>query len=98
MRLEVGMIIKTNYGTGPYRILDIERGCTCPLYLDDKPTPEHIHLTLTDPDGKGRSWIGYIIEETLTSVPETREGYIKDKEPDMIIMLDQGIPVQRSFL
>lgn len=58
-KLEPGMLIKTNY-SGPYRIVDIERGCTCPFYLDelnmeDPPAqPPHLHLTLSRPDGAGR--------------------------------------------
>jgi hypothetical protein len=29
VKLRQGMLIKTNYNTGPYRIKKIKRGCTC---------------------------------------------------------------------
>jgi nitrate/nitrite-specific signal transduction histidine kinase len=33
--LEIGMKIKTNYSDEPYYITQIDRGCTCPSYLDE---------------------------------------------------------------
>ena len=74
-KLAVGDIIETNYNTGPYRIVEITRGCTCASYLDTlnnmgeelPPDPEHIHLTLTnpnEPDNKNnRYWINRYLEE-----------------------------------
>ena len=31
--LEIGDIVRTSYGSGPYRIVRIMRGCRCPDYL-----------------------------------------------------------------
>lgn len=68
-RLEVGDIVATSYGTGPYRIVEIERGCTCPdpmeeMEVDDPPdSPPHIHIVGICIDGhlKGKKgWLnGY---------------------------------------
>lgn len=53
--IKVGDIVRTSYGTGPYRILEIVADCTCPNYMDSidhyisgktQPSPEHFHLTL----------------------------------------------------
>ena len=33
-RVYNGMVIRTSYGTGPYRIVDFEEGCTCPSFMD----------------------------------------------------------------
>ena len=80
MRLEVGDIIKTNYSTGPYTILQIERGCTCPKYLDEiestfenpaPPSKPHIHLVVLGmcDHHKGRKyWLNGYDDDTLKSV------------------------------
>lgn len=54
MRLETGMLVKTNYGQFTYRIVSIRRNCTCPnpgtvvdLWAAGRqppPTAEHVHL------------------------------------------------------
>lgn len=51
-RLEVGMIVSTNYGTGPYQIVRIKRNCDCPNYVELINNPSgarrskrHIHIT-----------------------------------------------------
>ena len=101
MRLEVGMRIKTNY-SGPYRIKSITRDCTCPLYNPDytkenPPTEPHIHLVLTDPDGRGESYLSHFIEETLLSIQKTYCG-LKDKpDYDRIIIVDQDQSIQTSI-
>lgn len=52
-RLQIGDTIRTSYGTGPYRVIAIRRGCTCPRYDDwllacgDGATPSAPHLHLT---------------------------------------------------
>lgn len=28
------MVIRTSYGTGPYRVVDFEKDCTCPSFMD----------------------------------------------------------------
>lgn len=52
--IEIGDIVRTSYGTGPYRVVKIDRGCCCASYADElrlgygkgRPSPPHIHLTL----------------------------------------------------
>lgn len=49
MNLIPGAIVRTNYGTGPFRIKSVLGPCTCPRYSDfcshvDKPSPAHFHL------------------------------------------------------
>lgn len=76
-RLTKGMLIETNY-SGPYRIVSIRRGCTCPDPVDEINNPgdakdrvPHIHLTLSNPNGKGRFWINGILEEKLRSIKKS---------------------------
>lgn len=101
-RLETGMLIKTNY-SGPYRIKEVERACTCPSYLDeismdDPPErPPHVHLVVTKPDGKGVFWLNGFVEETLLSVDKTYCGEKKQLGHDRIIILLQDKPVQLTF-
>lgn len=52
MRIQEGMVVRTSYGTGPYRILDVEQHCTCPSFsdaitlLDKAPASRpHAHCT-----------------------------------------------------
>jgi len=101
MKLFPGMLIKTNH-SGPYRIVSIKRGCTCPMYLDEinsrgKPPPRqppHIHLTLTRPDGTGEFFLGHWDEESLLSLDKTYCGLKKEPDHDEIIILGQDQPVQ----
>lgn len=66
-RFHVGMVVRTNYGTGPYKITKVTEGCTCPRFVDsinlgdEAPnSAEHCHLTCTDIQGKGPFWLnGY---------------------------------------
>lgn len=102
MKLKKGMLIKTDY-SGPYRIVEIERGCTCPLYLNeidmDNPPdqPPHIHLTLSRPDGSGRFWLGHYVEETLQSLYKTYCGGKTMLDFDKITVLEPDHPVQMSL-
>lgn len=76
MRLEVGDIIGTNYDTGPYQIIDIERGCTCQEYVrsldgDETPSTPHMHLTvkgLIDHHAGKTYWLNGYDENTLQNV------------------------------
>ncbi len=96
-RLIKGMLIKTNY-SGPYRIVEITRGCTCPLdQIEGQPTPPHIHLVLTHPVGGGKFWIGWFIEETLLSVQKTYCGYKTKPDFDRIIVMEQDRLVQMEL-
>jgi hypothetical protein len=100
-RLEVGMLIRTNY-SGPYRILEIKRGCTCPSYLDTMnmatppSSPEHIHLVLTNPDGSDKYWLNHFIEETLTSISKSYCGK-NVLDYDRIIIMKDDHPVQTTL-
>jgi hypothetical protein len=55
--LAIGDIIETSYGSGPYRVTDIMRGCTCPHYQDllrafsqkgDYSRSPHMEITCED--------------------------------------------------
>lgn len=74
-RLEIGMVVKTSYGTGPYRIDAIHRKCTCCIdFIDDVDSlPEHVHLECsyagTDRNQDGGDYgLGFYDEQTLRSV------------------------------
>lgn len=54
--VSVGSWVRTNYGTGPYQILDMEGPCRCPEYLgslqgDETPSEEHYHMTCSGEAG-----------------------------------------------
>lgn len=76
MRIEAGMLVKTNYNTGPYLVKSVTRGCTCPAYDDwinsgEEDAPDsrpHMHLVCSRPDGKDRFYLGGIDEDTLKSI------------------------------
>ena len=52
LKINVGDVVSTSYGTGPYRIVEIATGCTWPEYVTSldsplgkaRPSPEHFHL------------------------------------------------------
>ncbi|MFA5376717.1 MAG: hypothetical protein WC455_13295 [Dehalococcoidia bacterium] len=77
-RLEVGMVVKTNYGTGPYQIVDIIRKCDCPHPVEEINNPSgarrskrHIHLTCrhtNNPNKRDYSYLNGFDEKTLKSV------------------------------
>lgn len=55
MRIQEGMVVRTSYGTGPYRILDVVQHCTCPSFMDavtllDKAPASrpHTHIVLVE--------------------------------------------------
>lgn len=68
MKLYPGHIIKTSYGTGPYLIVKVLRGCTCPEYVASlsypyggaPPSPPHIHLTCTYLEGHNKGHEAYL--------------------------------------
>lgn len=105
VKLQPGMLIKTNY-SGPYRIISVSRGCTCPNYVDsinmeDPPDqPPHIHIVCTDPEGKSRSdnysYLNGYDEETLQSIDKS---YCESEEleHDYITILKQDKPIQKML-
>lgn len=77
--IQVGDIVRTSYGTGPYRVDEIIRGCTCPKFTDElrlgddaPPSAPHIHLLLADlrrgREHDGPSMLAGYDEDTLKSV------------------------------
>lgn len=96
MKLNPGMLIKTNYRTGPYRIKKIIRGCTCAHLLaqinmkNPPDLPTHLHLILTTPEGRGEFYLNYYDEQTLTSYgPGSYEG---TKDRIIILTKDRPLP------
>ena len=74
-RVYNGMVIRTSYGTGPYRIVDFEKDCTCPSFMDAvtfgndaPPSRPHYHFTCRKVgENKGFYYVnGY--DENLNSV------------------------------
>lgn len=97
MKLEAGMLIKTNY-SGPYRIVSISRDCTCSgRHQDRTPAPPHIHLTLSRPDGTGTFYLNRFDEETLLSLDKTYCGNKEELDCDRIIVMEQDRPIQASL-
>lgn len=94
MKIEIGEIIKTSYGTGPYRVVGITRGCRCSHFLDtieclDNPLPEHVHLAVKGIESGDPGWLNYYDEVTLKSVRKGNE--------DRIIRVASDALVQQSM-
>lgn len=89
-------MLRTNYDTGPYRVLSIERNCTCvepANWIKNIPLPPHIHMmlrTMTEDHNKGEiAWLGFYDEQTLRSVlPHSK---------DRIVLLENEVPVQSTL-
>lgn len=72
MQIAEGIVVRTNYNTGPYVIKHISGPCTCTEYVasldgSKKPSEPHYHLTVRDVDKtrKGDSWLnGYRLDGT----------------------------------
>lgn len=72
--LRIGEIVRTNYGTGPYRITEIDGPCVCPEYVglingDASPSEPHYHLTC--------AWAGPIVRGIVP-----KESYLSGYRPD----------------
>lgn len=90
-RYRVGMRVRTSYNSGPYVIIQVFEGCTCPSFVDSlnlgdkapKSRP-HVHLICKRLDpryGKGDYFLnGY--DENLKSV----------WNDDYLIDLDELVP------
>lgn len=102
--IEVGDIVRTSYGTGPYRVVDVMRDCTCPAPLDvmnmRKPpaSPPHFHLTLVKGDcpiGKeprrGETMAGYY---WLNGYAEKNGRYLSVWQGDELTVERKGAGVQ----
>jgi hypothetical protein len=58
LSIGAGDVVRTNYGTGPYRVVEVITGCTCPSFDEEinrpmgkaRPSREHFHLVLVDAD------------------------------------------------
>jgi hypothetical protein len=97
-----GMMVKTSYGTGPYRIKKIVRNCTCSHILaninmdNPPPLPPHIHLTVTNPDGSGEYYLNYYDEETLIGYGPGR--YDGTKDQLVVVLPDKPLkPLQMDL-
>ena len=70
MCIEVGAIVKTSYGTGPYKVVQVTGPCTCPTYTDSlynfkNPLASlpHYHFVCMDANGKTKSCLnGYTMQ------------------------------------
>lgn len=73
----INQVVRTNYGTGPYRITRIDGPCTCADYVahidgNDTPSEPHFHLTCVwagaprrGRDERGNYWLnGYRADGT----------------------------------
>lgn len=103
LRLEVGMLIRTNYSRETMRILSIDRDCTCPNYLlslEYKPAPprrRHLNIVCTKPDGTGRFYLDGWDEQTLLSINKTYCGFKTEIDFDKIEIVESDRPVQSSL-
>lgn len=61
--VEVGDIVWTSYGTGPYVVREIERDCTCYGLFDNVKTEPHMHLVCTLPGHRGDFYLNGYTEE-----------------------------------
>lgn len=73
-RVYRGMVVRTNYGTGPYRVTSFIENCTCPSFLDTvnlgasaPPSKAHYHIRCKKDNERGDYHLnGY--DENLNSV------------------------------
>ena len=73
----VGSVVRTNYGTGPYVVRRVLRGCVCPRGQDELNCPPgerpplsrpHMHLIVRKAGDRFNSYLNGYDEETLKSV------------------------------
>lgn len=75
-RIKKGMILRTSYGTGPYRVIEVTKGCTCPSFTDAvtllgdaPPSKPHVHCMCRKVGERtGFYWLNGYDENTLQSV------------------------------
>lgn len=103
MRLEPGMLIRTNYSSEPYRIKSIQRGCASPSYIDSinmrnlPPSRPHINIVCSRPDGKGEFYLNRFDEETLLSMDKSYCGGKKELDHDWIMVLESDQVIQMTL-
>ena len=92
-RLRVGMRVRTNYGTGPYRITHVSEECTCPSFLDSlelgnnapKSKP-HYHLACKKDGLRDKFYLnGY--DENLNSVWNNDRLIVCEEETMLLTLL-----------
>lgn len=66
--VEVGVTVRTSYGSGPYVVTKVHGPCRCASYLSElndlhpQPSPSHYHLSC-EKDGEGGFLLnGYTLE------------------------------------
>ena len=102
MKLESGMLITTNY-SGPYRVKDVRRGCTCSRYVDTlnlrdpPPGRPHIDIVCTRPDGSGEFYLNRWDEDSLRSLDKSYCGIKSQLDHDWIEVLKDDQPVQLTL-
>lgn len=95
-RYRVGMRVRTSYNSGPYVIVQVYKGCTCPSFVDSlnlgdkapKSRP-HVHLICKrlDENSRDKYYLnGY--DENLNSVWGN----------DYLIDLDEVTPIMLTIL
>jgi hypothetical protein len=77
MLVQLGAYVRTNYGTGPYLIEEIEGPCTCPSFQrhlagDERPSRPHFHLTVREMFGAGPSMTGFCSAHETSSSENNR--------------------------
>ena len=82
-RIRPGMMASTSYGTGPYLIQKVVRGCVCGgsravVSGDHSPTDPHIHLVCLDLSGGTTRYLNGYCEHTLTNVWDKRSRLVID--------------------
>lgn len=92
-RIKKGMILRTSYGTGPYRVIELTKGCTCPSFTDAitllgdaPPSKPHVHCSCRlVGERTGFYWLNGYDENTLRSV--WSEDYLIPNEPDLLTII-----------
>lgn len=88
MKLLPGYIVHTNYGTGPYEILEIRERCTCPTYLDKlngrgrKARPPHMHFFCEDLRNGHKTYLTHYVwtpSDRLMCLSRPRRGMERDE-------------------
>lgn len=106
-RLSIGDVVQTNYGTGPYRVIDIKRGCTCQNYLDalefggdEAPrSASHMHLTcVTSSTPTQKRYRGRELR-WLNGFVETSDGRIVSvwSDDELCIVAPHGVLARRFY-